>query len=77
MHRSSVLDMEEVLHDETILALRRHGQGRQLDPVSALPQAEDIFNDSGALLPPDNATFRLIWFLGRDQWYYHEFYIRL
>jgi len=66
MHRSSVLDMEEVLRDETILALRHHGQGRQLDPVSALPQAEDIFNDSGALLPPDNATFRLIWFLGRD-----------
>jgi len=48
--------IEEVLHNETILAL----QGRPLDPISALRQAEDIFDYSGALLPPDNVTFRLV-----------------
>jgi len=45
--------IEEVLRNETILAL----QGRRLDPISALREAEDIFDYSGALLPPDNATF--------------------
>jgi len=72
MYRSSALDMEEVLCDETILALNRHGQGWRLDPVSALRQAEEIFNHSGALLPPNNATFRLVWFLERDRWCYNE-----
>jgi len=76
MYRSSILNAEEIFQDETVLALSRHGQGRRLDPVSALHQAEDIFNDSGALLPPENATFRLVWFLGRDRWYYNEVYIR-
>ena len=76
MYQSSILNAEEIFQDETVLALSRHRQGRRLDPVSALRQAEDIFNDSGALLPPENATFRLVWFLGRDRWYYNEVYIR-
>jgi len=56
MYLSSVLNAEEILKNETILAL----QGRRLDPISALQQAEDIFDYSGALLPPDNAAFRLV-----------------
>jgi len=31
--------------------------------ITALRQAEDIFDYSGALLPPDNATFHLVWLL--------------
>jgi len=58
MQLPSSMFIEEVLRNETILAL----QGRRLDPISALRQAEDIFDNSGALLPPDNATFRLVWF---------------
>jgi len=75
MFLPSQLNAEEVFRDETILALNRHGQGRRLDPVSALRQAENIFHDSGALPPPDNATFRLVWFTGRDRWYCNQFYI--
>ena len=71
MQLSSALDMDEVLRKETILAL----QSRRLDPVSALRQAEDIFDYSGALPPPNNAVFRLVWFLGRDQHYHHRIYI--
>jgi len=76
MYQSLASNMDEILQQEAILALSRHGQGRQLDPVSALRQAEESFNDSGALLPANNATFRLVWFLGRDQWYYNDVYIR-
>jgi len=53
MYLSSVLDADEILQNETILAL----QCRRLDPVSALRQAEDIFDYSGALPPPNNAFF--------------------
>jgi len=63
---------EAVLRNETILAL----QGRQHDPISALRQAENIFDYSGALLPPNNAVFRLVWFLGRDLQYHNRVYIR-
>jgi len=63
---------EEIFQDETILVL----QGRYLDPISALRQAEDIFDYSGALLPPDNASFRLAWFLGRRHQYHNRTYIR-
>jgi len=76
MYQSPILNAEEIFQDETVLALSRHGQGRRLDPFSALHQAEEIFNGSGALFPPNNATFRLVWFLGRDRWYYNEVYIR-
>jgi len=72
MQLLSLMFIEEVLCNETILAL----QGRQLDPISALRQAEDIFDYSGALLPPDNATFRLLWFTGREQRYHNRIYIR-
>jgi len=64
--------IEEVLRNETSLAL----QGRRLDPLSALRQAEDIFDYTGTLLPPDNATFRLIWFTGREQRYHNRICIR-
>ena len=66
MFLQSQLNAEEVFQDEIILAFSRHGQGRRLDPVSALHQAENIFHSSGALPPPDNAVFRLVWFTGRD-----------
>jgi len=75
MYWSSILNAKEIFQDEAVLALSRHGQGRWLDPVSALRQAEETFNHSGALLPPNNATFWLVWFLGRDRWYYNEVYI--
>ena len=67
---------EEVFQNETVLALSRYRRGRRLDPVSALYQAEDIFNYCRARLPPDNAAFRLVWFLGEDQGYYNQVYIR-
>ena len=70
MYLSSALDAEAILQDETILAL----QGRRLDPISALQQAEDI-DYCGALLPPDNAAFRLIWFTGRERRYHNQVYI--
>jgi len=57
------------LRNETI-------QRRRLDPISALRQAEDIFDNSEALLPPDNAAFRLVWFTGREQRYHSRIYIR-
>jgi len=72
MQLSSALDIDGILRNETILAL----QGRRLDPISALRQAEDIFDYSGALLPPNNAVFRMVWFLGRDLHYHHRVYIR-
>jgi len=72
MQLPSSMFIEEVLRNETILAL----QGRQLDPISALRQAEDIFNYSGALRPPENATFRLVRFTGREQQYHNRIYIR-
>jgi len=53
MQLSSALDIDGILRNETILAL----QGRRLDPISALRQAEDIFDYSGALLTPNNAVF--------------------
>jgi len=59
------LNVEEVFQNETVLALSRYRRGHRLDPVSALYQAEDIFNYCGAILPPDNAAFRLVWSLER------------
>jgi len=35
-------NMAEILPDETILALRHHEQGRQIDPIAALRQAKEI-----------------------------------
>jgi len=35
-----------------------------------------IEKHSGALLPPDNVMFLLVWCTGRDGWYYNQFYIR-
>jgi len=72
MQSPSSMFIEEVLRIETILAL----QGRRFDPISALRQAEDIFDYSGAWLPPDNATFRLVWFTGKEQRYHNRIYIR-
>jgi len=46
MYQSLASNMDEILQQETILALSRHGQGQRLDPVSALRQAEEIFNNS-------------------------------
>jgi len=63
---------EEIFQGETIFALN----GWYLDPISALEQAEDIFDYSGALLPPDNAPFLLVWFIGREQQYHSRIYIR-
>ena len=71
MYLPSVLDVEEILQKETILAL----QGRRLDPISALQQAQDIFDYRGALLPLDNAAFRLVWFTGMERWYHNQVYI--
>jgi len=76
MYRSSASNFGEVLQHETILALSRNGQGQQQYPFSALRQAESIIDHSGALPPPNNSTFRLVWFTGRDRWYYNQFYIR-
>jgi len=69
MNRSSASNVDEVLQHETILALGHNGQGQQLDPCSALRQVESIIDRSGALPPPNNVTFRLVWFMGRDRWY--------
>ena len=38
------INVEEVFQNETILALSRYKRGHRLNPVSALYQAEDIFN---------------------------------
>jgi len=63
MRRVSSVDilMEEAFHAETILAL----WDRYVDPFFALSQAKAIFKAGRAQLPPANATFRLVWFLGK------------
>jgi len=76
MQLSSGLNAEEIFQNETVLTLSRYRRGQRLDPVSALHQVEDIFNNCGAILPLDNAAFRLVWFMGEDQWYYNQVYIR-
>jgi len=76
MYRSSASNLGKVLQHEKILTLSRNRQGQQLDSFSALRQVQSIINQSGALHPPNNATFRLVWFTGRDRWYYNQFYIR-
>ena len=76
MHRSSMLNAEEIVQDKTILAPSRLGQGREVDPVSALQQAGEIFNHTGALRPPANAAFRIVWFPEGDHWYNYQVYIR-
>jgi len=63
---------EEILQDETILAL----QGHHLDPITALRQAKDIFKHSGAIPLSNLALFRLIWFTGRARHYHNCTYIR-
>jgi len=63
--------IEEVLYDETILTIR----GLYVDPSFTLSQAKGIFKTSRARLPPANATFRLMWFLGRKH-YNSRGYIR-
>jgi len=72
----SASNMEEILPDETILALRHHGQGRQIDHVAALRQAKEIFNTVGALIPPVNVMFRITWFPEGEHWYNYQAYIR-
>jgi len=59
LYRSSASNIGEVLQHETILALSRNGQGQQLDPFSALRQAESIIDHSGALPPPN--TRHSVW----------------
>ena len=76
MYLSSGLNAEEIFQNETALALSRYRRGQRLDPVSALRKAEDIISHCGVLLPPDNAVFRLVWFMGEDRWYYSQVYIR-
>jgi len=76
MQLSSGFNAEEIFRNETILVLSRYRRGQRLDPVSTLRQAEDIFNHCGALLPPGNAAFRLVWFMGEEQWYYNQVYFR-
>jgi len=68
-------NMDELYPDETILALRHHGQGRQIDPFAALRQAKEMFNTVGALIPPVNSIFRIIWFPEGDYWYNYQAYI--
>jgi len=75
MQLCSSSNMEEILLDETILALRHHGQSRQIDPVAALRQAKEIFNPVGALIPPVNAMFRIIWLPEGEHWYNYQAYI--
>ena len=69
--------MEEILPDETILALRHHGQGRQIDPVTALKRTKEISGELGALIPPVKSMFHIIWFPEGDYWYNYQAYIRL
>ena len=69
-------NMDELYLDETILALRHHGQGWQIDPFAALRQAKEIFNTVGAFIPPVNSMFHIIWFPGGDYWYNYQAYIR-
>jgi len=63
MRRVSSMDilMEKACHAETNLALR----GRYVDPSFALAQAKAIFKAGQAQLPLANATFLLVWFLGK------------
>jgi len=63
---------KEIFQDETILAL----QGRQLDPITALRQAKDIFKYRGAMPPSNLALFRLISFTGKGRHYHNWTYIR-
>ena len=76
MQLYSASNMEEILPDETILALWHQGQGRQIDPVAALRQAKEIFNTVGALIPPVNVMFRIIWLPEGEHWYNYQAYIR-
>jgi len=64
MRRVSSVDilMEEALHTKTILAFRGH----YVDPFFALSQAKAIFKAGRTQSPPANATFRLVWFLGKN-----------
>ena len=73
MRRGSSVDilMEEAFHAETILALR----GCYVDPFFALSQVKAIFKAGRAQLPPANATFRLMGFLGKKH-YNNRAYIR-
>jgi len=66
MRRVSSVDilMEEAFHAETILAL----WDRYVAPFFALSQAKAIFKAGRAQLPPANATFRLVWFLGKKHY---------
>ena len=74
MRRVASVDclIENAFNNETILAL----WGCRRDPRFALDQAKAIFNASRAPLPPANATFRLVWFLGIRQPYHNRSYIR-
>ena len=76
MHHFLVPGAEEMLEGETVLALDIYREGPQLDPIAALDQADEIFEDFGALPPPVNTIFRLVWFLGGDMWYCNQLYIR-
>jgi len=71
MLRLATMD-EEIFQDETILALR----GRHLDPITALKQAKEIFQYSGAILPSELAVFRSVWFTGKGRRYHNWTYIR-
>ena len=58
------------------MALSRYQRGHRLDPVLALYQAEDIYNYCNATLLPDNVAFRLVRFLGENNWQHNDVYIR-
>ena len=72
MRRVASVDclIENAFYNETILALWG------LDPRFALEQARAIFDASRAPLPPANAAFRLVWFLGKRRPYHTRSYIR-
>ena len=70
------LNVEEAFQNDTVLALSRYRRGHRLDLVSTLHQAEDIFNYCEVILPPDNMAFRLVWFVGENDWYYNQVNIR-
>jgi len=76
MQLAAGLNVEEIFQNETVLALSRYKRGQRLDSISALHQPEHIFNYCGAILPLDNAAFQLVWFVGEDDWYYNQVYIR-
>jgi len=64
--------IENAFYNETILAL----WGRRMDPRFAPEKARAIFYVGRAPLPPANATFRLVWFLGKRRPYHNQAYIR-